>query len=66
MDYVLRHNPMGPGLSTGAIDSIRVLLATEGFPELSFLELLRELMIFGTADDQNHPREQPGDYPYLS
>lgn len=46
MDRFLRHNPVGPSLSSAAIDTIAVLLATEGFPELSFLEILRDLIIF--------------------
>jgi monoamine oxidase len=29
----------------GAIDMLKVLLPLEGFPELSFLELLRELLV---------------------
>lgn len=49
MDYYLRYNPVGVSLSTGAIDMIKVLLAVEGFPELSFLEILREFIIFGPA-----------------
>lgn len=46
MDFFLRYNPVGPSLSVGAIDMIDILLATEGFPELSFLEILREFIIF--------------------
>ncbi|MED4753685.1 flavin monoamine oxidase family protein [Brevibacillus choshinensis] len=45
MDFFLRYNSMSPPLSVGAVDSIRVLLATEGFPELSFLEIFRELSL---------------------
>ncbi|MGX1983908.1 monoamine oxidase [Thermolongibacillus altinsuensis] len=45
MDAYLRYNPFGTTLSTGAIDLLKVLLTLEGFPELSFLELLRELSI---------------------
>jgi len=46
MDAYLRYNPFGRSLSLGAIDKVKVLLATEGFPELSFLEILREWLIF--------------------
>lgn len=44
MDAFLRYNPFGTRLSTGAIDMIKVILTLEGFPELSFLGLLKELM----------------------
>lgn len=39
-EVFLRHNPVGVSLSTGAVEMIKVLLGFEGFPELSFLELL--------------------------
>lgn len=45
MDAYLRYNPFGTTLSTGAIDMIKVILTLEGFPELSFLELLKELLV---------------------
>ncbi|MGE6377099.1 flavin monoamine oxidase family protein [Peribacillus muralis] len=44
MSFFLQYNPVGISLSTGAIESIKVLLGLEGFPELSFLAILRELM----------------------
>jgi monoamine oxidase len=50
MDAYLRYNPFGVRLSSGAIDMIKVLLTLEGFPELSFLEALRELMILFTPN----------------
>ncbi|GAJ39117.1 flavin monoamine oxidase family protein [Saccharococcus caldoxylosilyticus] len=50
MDAYLRYNPFGIRLSSGAIDMIKVLLTLEGFPELSFLEALRELMILFTPN----------------
>ncbi|UFJ39627.1 flavin monoamine oxidase family protein [Brevibacillus humidisoli] len=46
MDLYLSCNPYHRSLSVGAIDMIKVLLAVEGFPELAFLEILRELLIF--------------------
>ncbi|MFC3883636.1 flavin monoamine oxidase family protein [Bacillus songklensis] len=48
MDTYLRYNPFGVRLSPGAIEMIKVILSLEGFMELSFLELLRELMILFT------------------
>lgn len=50
MDHYLRYNPYGVTLSTGAIEMIKVILTLEGFMELSFLELLRELLILFTPD----------------
>jgi monoamine oxidase len=50
MDAYLRYNPFGVRLSPGAIDMIKALLTLEGFPELSFLEALRELMILFTPN----------------
>ncbi|MFJ5624433.1 flavin monoamine oxidase family protein [Peribacillus loiseleuriae] len=46
----LRYNPLGVTLSPAAIEMIKVLLSLGGFPELSFLELLREVMILFTPD----------------
>lgn len=45
MDAYLRYNPFGTTLSVGAIDMLKVILTLDGFSELSFLELLRELLI---------------------
>jgi monoamine oxidase len=50
MEDYLKENPFGVSLSTGAIDMLKVLLTLEGFPELSFLELLRELTITFSPD----------------
>lgn len=44
MSFFLQYNPVGMSLSTGAIESIKVLMGLEGFPELSFPAILRELM----------------------
>lgn len=49
-DSFLRYNPVGVKLSPGAIEMIKVLLAVEGLPELSFLDLLREFIIFLTPN----------------
>ncbi|WP_235427135.1 flavin monoamine oxidase family protein [Cohnella kolymensis] len=43
IEHFLRHNPVGPSLSAGAVDQIKTLMALSGFPELSFLGLLKEL-----------------------
>lgn len=48
MEYYLKYNPYGRRLSVGAIDMIKVMLGLEGFPELSFTALLREVMILFT------------------
>ena len=50
MDTYLRYNPFGITLSPGAIEMIKVMLSLEGFMELSFLELVRELMVLFTPD----------------
>ncbi|MCQ6265151.1 flavin monoamine oxidase family protein [Fictibacillus sp. WQ 8-8] len=44
MSFFLLYNPVGPSLSPGAIESIKVLIGLEGFPELSFPAILRELL----------------------
>jgi monoamine oxidase len=46
MEFFLRYNPVGPSLSAGAVDMIKVVLGFEGLPELSFLEILRDFIIF--------------------
>jgi monoamine oxidase len=50
LDTYLRYNPFGVRLSRGAIDMIKSVLSLEGFPELSFLEMLRELTILFTPN----------------
>jgi monoamine oxidase len=50
MDTYLRYNPYGVTLSPGAIEKIKVLLTLEGLMELSFLEMLRELLVLFTPD----------------
>ncbi|MGO4889453.1 flavin monoamine oxidase family protein [Anaerobacillus sp. MEB173] len=50
MDTYLRHNPFGRTLSSGAIEKIKVILTLEGLMELSFLEILRELLVLFTPD----------------
>ncbi len=45
LDNYLRNNPYGRSLSAGAIDMIKVLLSLEGLPELSLLEMLRDILI---------------------
>lgn len=46
LDLFLRYNPVGPSLSVGALEMIKVMLDIEGFPELSFLETLQDYRIF--------------------
>ncbi|KHF38931.1 flavin monoamine oxidase family protein [Halalkalibacter okhensis] len=50
MDFYLRYNPFGFTLSPGAIEMIKVLLTLEGLMELSFLEILRELLVIFTPE----------------
>ncbi|MBS4217526.1 flavin monoamine oxidase family protein [Bacillus sp. FJAT-49711] len=50
MDLYLRYNPFGTTLSPGAIEMIKVVLSLEGLPELSFLEVLRDLMVLFNPD----------------
>lgn len=42
MELFMRYNPVGPSLSTAAVDMINVMSGFEGFPELAFLEILRD------------------------
>jgi monoamine oxidase len=45
LEGFLRENPFGVSFSPGAVEMIKVLHASEGLPELSFLELLRFALI---------------------
>ncbi|WP_255574136.1 flavin monoamine oxidase family protein [Halobacillus sp. Nhm2S1] len=40
----LRYNPLGVSLSEGAIRKVKVLLGIEGFPELSFVDILLDIV----------------------
>ncbi|MEC3883032.1 flavin monoamine oxidase family protein [Halobacillus sp. HZG1] len=40
----LRFNPLGVSLSEGAIRKVKVLLGIEGFPELSFVDILLDIV----------------------
>ncbi|GGE31518.1 putative L-amino-acid oxidase YobN [Pullulanibacillus camelliae] len=44
METFLRYNPVGASLSSGAVELCKVLLGLEGFPNLSFPAILRELL----------------------
>lgn len=44
LSFFLQYNPVGMSLSTGAIESIKVLMGLEGLPELSFTAILREFL----------------------
>jgi monoamine oxidase len=50
ISFFLRNNPVGMSLSSGAMESIEVLLGLEGFPELSFPAILRELIPLFSPD----------------
>lgn len=49
MDLFMRFNPVGPSLSAAAVDMIKVMSGFEGFPELSFLEILRDFILFSPS-----------------
>ncbi len=46
MELFMRDNPVGQSLSATAVDMINVMSGFEGFPELSFLEILRDFILF--------------------
>ncbi|MED4752768.1 flavin monoamine oxidase family protein [Brevibacillus choshinensis] len=46
MELFMRNNPVGPSLSAAAVNMINVISGFEGFPELSFLEILRDFILF--------------------
>lgn len=46
MELFMRENPAGPSLSATAVEMINVMSGFEGFPELSFLEILRDFILF--------------------
>lgn len=45
MELFLRDNPVGVSLSAAAVNMINVMSGFEGFPELSFLEILRDFIL---------------------
>ncbi|PYZ97589.1 amine oxidase [Alteribacter lacisalsi] len=49
MESFLRNNPVGRSLSGDAVRKIQVMLGIEGFPELSFIDIFRNIIstIFG-------------------
>lgn len=49
MELFMRNNPVGPSLSPAAVNLINVLTGFEGFPELSFLEILRDFIHFAPS-----------------
>ncbi|MDF2680528.1 MAG: putative L-amino acid oxidase [Brevibacillus sp.] len=49
MELFMRFNPVGPSLSAVAVNMINVLSGFEGFPELSFLEILRDFILFNPS-----------------
>ncbi|WP_301171864.1 flavin monoamine oxidase family protein [Brevibacillus nitrificans] len=46
MELFLRDNPVGTSLSAAAVNLINAMSGFEGFPELSFLEILRDFILF--------------------
>lgn len=45
MDLFLRYNPIGVSLSPDAVEVIKVLLGSRGFPELAFTAILNEFTV---------------------
>jgi len=50
MENFLRFNPFGRSLSSGAIDMVNTMIGIEGFPELSFTAILREVLVLLTPN----------------
>ncbi|MFD4707049.1 FAD-dependent oxidoreductase [Gottfriedia sp. NPDC058432] len=50
MENFLKFNPFGNSLSSGAIDMINTMIGIEGFPELSFTAILREVLVLLTPN----------------
>lgn len=46
MELFMRYNPVGTSLSAAAVNFINVMSGFEGFPELAFLEILRDFILF--------------------
>ena len=44
MENFLRFNPIGPSLSPNAVRMVKVLLGIEGFSELSFIDILTDIV----------------------
>ncbi|MEH7454993.1 flavin monoamine oxidase family protein [Gottfriedia acidiceleris] len=50
MDAFLRYNPVGKSLSPDAIELIKVIQGSRGFPELGFTSILREFTVLFSKD----------------
>ncbi|WP_192602442.1 flavin monoamine oxidase family protein [Bacillus sp. OAE603] len=50
MHEFLRYNPVGMSLSPEAIDLIKTIVGIEGFPELAFTGILREVIVLLTPN----------------
>ena len=50
MANFLKYNPVGVSLSTEAIDMIETMVGLEGFSELAFTAILREVLVLLTKD----------------
>lgn len=50
MENFLKFNPVGVSLSTGAVDMIKTIVGLEGFPELGFTAILREVIVLLTPN----------------
>ncbi len=55
MENFLRFNPIGPSLSPNAVRMVKVLLGIEGFSELSFIDILTDIVntVFNTDMEFN-------------
>jgi len=50
MEMFLKNNPVGVSLSPGAVDMITAIFGIEGFPELAFTGILKEIIILLTEN----------------
>ncbi|WP_088041889.1 flavin monoamine oxidase family protein [Bacillus sp. EAC] len=50
MENFLKYNPVGASLSIGAVDMIKTIVGIEGFPELAFTAILREIVVLLTPN----------------
>lgn len=65
MDDVLKNNPIGPSLSLNAIRLISIMLGIEGFKELSFVDIVVDI-IFPIFNEKTEFYEIDGGNDHLS
>lgn len=69
-DRFLRKNPIGPSLSSGALEMVKVILDVEGYSELSLLETIKDYLIFEHSSffaiEGGNDRLPKSFFPYLA